>query len=296
MTFPLDRLEEVQQRPEDFRLLERVPFTRDSCPTTLRLNPTQGDEVPILILDVETNGLETDTCSIIELGLVRLAYSPSAQSITAITGQLSAYRDPRAPLPELITELTGITDEMVAGQSIPWVEVDRFCGGDPLVVAHNAPFDRKFMESTTFGADLFENLRWACSIQDIDWRGLGVNRTNLEYILTHHGYFYQAHRATIDCLAVAWVLHINPVALHQLVANAVQLTALIRAEGAPYHCRHALKAEGYRWDPVRKVWHRSIPEAQLEEEQHFLDGLYYNGGELADWELQAARERYKEAS
>jgi uncharacterized protein YcbX len=55
------------------------------------------------------------------------------------------FREPSNPIPPEITALTGITAEMVAGQSIDPAEVADFASGSALVVAHNAAFDRRFL-------------------------------------------------------------------------------------------------------------------------------------------------------
>lgn len=144
--FPLERLADIPVRPADFRLLERIPLTREPQTWPLELSPVVGDEQPMVLLDTETTGLSADDESIIELGMVKVLYSPSAQRIVSIVDVISLYEDPGKPIPELITELTGITDEMVQGQHIDDSLVASWLSDDPLVVAHNAQFDRPFFE------------------------------------------------------------------------------------------------------------------------------------------------------
>jgi DNA polymerase-3 subunit epsilon len=111
--FPLERLADIPDRPEDFRLLERIPLTREPQSWPLELSAMVGDEQPMVLLDTETTGLSADDESIIELGMVKVLYSPSTKRIVSIVDVISLYEDPGKPIPELITELTGITDEMV---------------------------------------------------------------------------------------------------------------------------------------------------------------------------------------
>lgn len=54
--FPLERLADIPERPEDFRLLERIPLTREPQSWPLELSPMVGDEQPMVLLDTETTG------------------------------------------------------------------------------------------------------------------------------------------------------------------------------------------------------------------------------------------------
>ena len=51
-----------------------------------------------------------------------------------------------APIPPKITKITGITDAMVAGHRIDDRAVNDLLGRVVLVIAHNADFDRRFLE------------------------------------------------------------------------------------------------------------------------------------------------------
>lgn len=98
------------------------------------------EETAFVVLDVETTGLNPSRDRIIEIGAVRLEQGREV-------AEFSRMIDPGMPLPEKITELTGITDGMLKGQ--PRVgdvigEFAQFCEG-AVLVAHNAPFDLAFI-------------------------------------------------------------------------------------------------------------------------------------------------------
>lgn len=301
--FPLERLNEILQSPEHFRCLERVPFTRNEFNAPARFVEwvAGAAEFPFLVLDVETSGLDCGKDVILELGLVagRFSLGGDREVVCAIDAVHSLYQDPGFPIPPEITELTGITDEMVAGQHIDPELVSSLMRRNTLVIAHNAGFDRPFIERWITASEfpaLQEALEapWMCTMRDIPWSDMGFkNSRSLEVLLLEHGYFYEAHRASIDALATAFLLFVNEQALKALLANGRGRTCQVAAMGAPFDVKDALKARGYSWDNDRKLWSTTVAEPVLAEERAFLDQLY-GGGARAGVVTQNARQRYKE--
>jgi DNA polymerase-3 subunit epsilon len=70
-----------------------------------------------ILLDVETTGLDTARDEIVELAMVKFTYRPDDR-ITRITDVFSSFNEGQNPIPAEITDLTGITDEMVLGHRI----------------------------------------------------------------------------------------------------------------------------------------------------------------------------------
>lgn len=102
--------------------------------------PVYGILSDYVVLDTETTGLNAREGSIIEIGIVKV-------EDYEVTDTYSSFINPGEPVTPFITELTGITDEMLAGaptvrQVLP--EVLAFIGTKP-VIAHNAGFDIGFM-------------------------------------------------------------------------------------------------------------------------------------------------------
>ncbi len=98
-----------------------------------------GDAV---VFDIETTGLSAVGCGITEIGAVRIRGGE-------ILDSFCTFVNPEMPIPEKITEITHITDEMV--KDAPKTEealqsfLD-FCG-DSLLIAHNANFDIGFIRA-----------------------------------------------------------------------------------------------------------------------------------------------------
>ncbi|MBQ3573642.1 MAG: PHP domain-containing protein, partial [Clostridia bacterium] len=93
-----------------------------------------------VVFDIETTGLTPSECQITEIGAIKIENGE-------ITDKFSQLINPKVHIPQNITELTGITDEMVA--DMPDIEevLPRFldfCEG-ATVVAHNAGFDCGFI-------------------------------------------------------------------------------------------------------------------------------------------------------
>jgi len=291
MTFPIDRIPDIKEHPEHFKLLEVVPLTTfapNHFPIVLA--PEQGNEVTIVIVDVETTGFDVGTSDVIELGLTEIRVQPDTGLIQAVRRTGSHYIDPGYPIPEVITEITGITNAMVHGQTIENEVFADWFAGDPIVMAHNAKFDRSFMHKILPAS--YHQLRWVCSMSEAQWITLGYEGNKLEYLNLKCGYFYEGHRASIDCLATAWLLHLNPDAMMNILEAERAEQYLVKAIYAPYQVKDTLKERGYRWDAENKVWHTTIDAALLGEEKAFLAMTYPQGDQKASITRQDSRNRF----
>ncbi len=295
LKFPLERLAEISEQENNFRLLERIPFTSINLRWPFNLSKPLGDELPMVLLDTETTGISADNESIIEIGMIKVTYSPSAQRIVSIMDVISLYEYPGKPIPEFITKLTGITDKMECGNRIDDTLVNSWLSDDPLVIAHNAKFDRPFFEKRFMALN---HLRWGCSSSGIDWISLGFESRKLEYLLLRLGWFYEGHRAVADALAIAWLLYLLPDTVSSLLSGINHRTIIVRAFGAPFKVKDYLREQGYRWNNgigmnCNKHWYREIGEDGLLEEKNFLNDLYHNGSKQAHYDYVDARNRFK---
>ena len=229
-----------------------------------------------LVLDVETIGLDPIKDEIIELGMVKFAYSETDE-VTRILGEFKEFQQPSVPIPSDITALTGITDEMVAGHAIDAAQVEAFAADANIIIAHNAGFDRRFAERFW---PIFQHKPWACSATQIDWRKLKIAGAKLDYVLAAFGYFHEAHRAAGDCHAVVTVLGRSlpgesASVLSALLAEARKNSHRVWAENSPFELKDALKKRGYRWsdgsDGAARAWYADVPAGEaLDQELAFL--------------------------
>jgi DNA polymerase-3 subunit epsilon len=189
------------------------------------------------------------------------------------------FEDPGRPIPAVITALTGITDAQVQGQRLDDAAIARFLEGVDVVIAHNAGFDRPFVEARL---PAFSAVAWACSWADLDWKSRGHSSAKLEHLAAALGWFYDAHRADTDCHALLTVLtqptpeHTTP--LRTLLDAATQAHHRLHATGAPFEAKDVLKARGYRWDGGQRVWlHTLRSEEALAAELLWLSDAVYHG-------------------
>lgn len=267
--FDINRFAEIKTNPSRFRLLEQIPFSaEDHYP--IKLRETVGDELALALLDFETTGFTAGTDEVIEVGLVQVAYSPSLERITEIIEITSQLECPKQTISELITSITGISNEMVAGKRIDNAHVARIVNSSSVLIAHNAQFDRAFFDIRF--PDMADRL-WACGVKDIDWRAHGFESAKLEYLLLKNGYFYDGHRAATDCLAMVQLFESVPNALPELLANAQKASFKILAKGVSYADREVVKKRGYRWDGDNRHWWTIVSEDAYAEETAFLNAL-----------------------
>jgi|SRR5579859_5559968 len=265
---------------EDYRVLRRIQARE-------RFSEDDGSPKKIgIILDVETTGLDPAKCEIIELGMVMFEFSTDGR-IFRVLDTFNRLRQPSAPIPVEISELTGITDEMVLGHSIDPSEVAEFLESAAVVIAHNAKFDRQFAERFS---PCFVPKAWACSVTEIDWRREGYEGSRLGYLLMGAGLFHSGHRAVEDCHALLEVLSrplpkSGELALKRLLDTARRATVRVRAEYTPYETKDTLKARGYRWnggdDGKPRCWWKDVPEDLAEAELTYLrKEIYFRDADI----------------
>lgn len=233
-----------------------------------------------IILDTETTGLSHRRDEIIEIGIVAFTFDDDGR-IGDVTGVYGGLRQPSVAIPPEITRLTGITDAMVAGETIDIAGFEPLIAPAELIIAHNAGFDRPFCEAFS---PLFANKAWACSVSEIDWSARGFEGSKLGYLIGQSGYFHEGHRAVDDCFALLEVLGqvrsgTAGAPFAELCRASRKSRVRIYAENAPFDMKDHLKARGYRWsdgsDGRPKSWWVELAEEDLDSELHFLRGEIY---------------------
>jgi DNA polymerase III subunit epsilon len=236
-----------------------------------------------LFVDIETTGLDTTKDAIIEFAGVPFDYSTTDGRIFDVGEPVSFLEDPKCPIPAEVTELTGITDEMVKGKRIDDAAVHDLLARTSLIVAHNAGFDRKMLERRL---PIFEQTAWACSKDEVPWKHYGYRSTSLDsLLLSLCAEFFNGHRAAEDCLAGIHLLATRTpkgeLPMRALLDSARARTMRVWALGSPIIVKDLLKSRGYSFhggDAVRrKAWYRDIPADETDAEGEWLSANAYPG-------------------
>jgi DNA polymerase-3 subunit epsilon len=258
----------------DYRVLRRL-----KTPTQYNQPDGTGTKIAIL-LDLETTGLNADKDEIIEIALVPFTYSNNGRIFEVHEGY-NELQEPKEEIPQIITQITGITDELVRGHMINFEKVQKIVEPAALIIAHNADFDRKFAEKMFA---FFKNKAWACSMTNVSWQEEQFESQKLEYLAMRNGFFYDGHRATADCYATIELLartlpQSGALALSALLDSARLMTYRVWAEGSPFDFKDILKARGYRWNDGNngqpRSWYRDVNKDELEEELLYLHKEIY---------------------
>ncbi|MBS1078956.1 3'-5' exonuclease [Gluconobacter kondonii] len=277
-SLPSDRaLEALANRleaSEDYRVLRRLR------PSVLGHKPEGRGLRTGLFVDLETTGLDPRQDEIIEIGMVPFIYRIDGLLLGTLPA-FSRLREPSIPVPAFVQDLTGLTPERLAGHTISPDEVAAFALDASLVIAHNAAFDRPFLERF---CPAFVNKPWACSMEDIPWDQAGFEGRKLGHLGLQAGFFFDGHQAVDDCqAAIALLGHTgfpeSRSALSLLLERARTVWTRLWAEYAPFELKDTLKARGYRWndgsDGRPKAWFIDRPPEEVEEEVRFLRSEIY---------------------
>jgi DNA polymerase III epsilon subunit-like protein len=124
----------------------------------------------VLLVDTETTGLSSATESIIELGMCIVHFE--GKKFQGIGKTLQTFIDPEEKIPEFITEINHITNDMV--KDAPTYEdqnlrsqVNALCDEADYISAHNLQFDMKFLLAYSQGFEQFTADKQICTLRAV---------------------------------------------------------------------------------------------------------------------------------
>jgi DNA polymerase-3 subunit epsilon len=221
-----------------------------------------------MIVDLETSGLDRDRDEVIEVGYV--LWSVEHRTIVECYSAL-LFGDADNPAetfnaipPEA---LTGGTDAEIA-----WTIVGQASHHTDLVLAHQADFDRAFvnrvgqLNAFRESVDHLLDLTWVCTIEDFLWPITSASKSLVSIALAHGVAVTSAHRAINDCLLLARLLERVDEDVDDLLHLALQRASRPKAEfiaRTAYKDKDLVKAAGFHWNGT--VWSRYMAVEDAEK-------------------------------
>ena len=133
--------DKINKDEEKIKIIYGVEaYFMDDLVESVKGDADTGFDGTFICFDIETTGLSAARDKITEIGAVKVENG-------VITDTFSTFANPEMPIPQKITQLTGITDDMVKDAPSQSEAVSAFLefAGDNVLVAHNAPFDTSFI-------------------------------------------------------------------------------------------------------------------------------------------------------
>lgn len=216
----------------------------------------------VLIVDVETTGLETQNSQVIEVAAI--LYSVKDKSIVQ---QFSTVLPAQANDAERINRIKASLLQEIKEDSITiavWV-LQEMAKKAQAIVAHNAEFDKQWfghLDDTKNALPILLNLSdeplpWLCTCNDFNWPNQthpGQSLINLA--VAHDVGVARVHRAMADCELIA-ALFDRMENLEAMFEEALRPKALFKAN-VTYEERELAKKAGFKWIPKLKSWTRKM--------------------------------------
>ena len=133
--------DKINKDEEKIKIIYGVEaYFMDDLVESVKGDADTGFDGTFICFDIETTGRSAARDKVTETGAGKVVSG-------VITDTFSTFANPEMPIPQKITQLTGITDDMVKDAPSQSEAVGAFLefAGDNVLVAHNAPFDTSFI-------------------------------------------------------------------------------------------------------------------------------------------------------
>lgn len=257
--------------------------------------PDPQNVIRVTIFDFETTGIGKDD-EAIELAYAMCLVCKKTfllQKIERVEDMLNEPKD--KTISEEITDLTGLTNEMVKGHKIPWDKVEKDFLSSDVLIAHNVRFDRRFL-SKYLHEKVVNTILFACSAHCVPWLKLGFINYKQENLALYHGADFNGHRADADVLALVWVVF-NFGYFNYIAEDIKTEYVLVKAIKVDKKYKDILK-EKYRFmwpgDNKNFYWFKVMKKTDFEDIKAEFEEDFYPGQKHYEVRPVAVRERFLE--
>jgi DNA polymerase-3 subunit epsilon len=207
----------------------------------------------ILLIDTETTGLEA-TDVVIEVACA-LYDTTHATVISTFSSLIRHDKNPAEKVNRIPAELLREAPE---GTQV-WPGVKRWMDRSDVLVAHNAGFDRFYVEKC-----VKSEKQWVCSMDDIEWPKRGRGRGLVDIALNHDLGISHVHRADADVSILARLFSRTKelgVDLDALLKRAMLPRVRIVVKDRANRALNPIASDhGFRFERERREWSLYIRE------------------------------------
>lgn len=251
------------------------------------------------IVHLKTTGFNNTVDEIIELAYLKVVISPESGKIIKLINEASYLNEPsKIKLSPAVSEKTGITKEMLAGQKIDWNVIDVDLSSVDFIISFNAPFERPFLDKELPRL----HKRWVDVLSQIPWNEYGFKNKSLESLSLHHGFYFEDNRSLVISQVVAKLLDFTipekeDTYLSQLLTHLDDKGLLVIAQKAHYEKRFFFNQHEFSFNKPLNTWYKFYTLKEASEAEKLLNemkeevyaGIAFNGAII---EIDASR-RFK---
>jgi len=212
----------------------------------------------LLIVDVETTGLDPKTDKVTEIAMV--GYETDNKRILNVSSYLIQREE---PLPEIIKDITGLTDANLRNGTTPKIAAGvlaAMMSGCNYIVGHNiSEFDIHFINGLLKEGDISpRDYKLIDTRTDLPLNPQPKSRSLEALCVAHEFLNYFPHSALGDALVTMKLL--SKYDINEVIARAAQPTIAVRAV-VSYENKDLAKARGFHWVPEQKIWKITMKES-----------------------------------
>ncbi len=212
----------------------------------------------IAILDTETTGLDPAKGQVLEIAIV-LYHIPTRSILSQMSCLITADENPAYEINRIEVDALKKVPNSVMDSSMGMI-CQMLTHAD-AIIAHNAEFDKKWMDTIPLFQTYVRNKQWICTRNDVIWpirKGVALN---LIHICADLGVpIINAHRALSDChLLLGAIECIEDI---EFFLDKSGKGRVVYHANISYDKRQLVKEAGFMWDNEKKVWFAKLTPDQ----------------------------------